>query len=92
MTKIATLRADLLGRLSALQEQQRVEESVAGADVRIWKYCERVTKELYRQDFDGRRATMANFGLKVLAVKGDVMITAVLDPGFMPNEGSSGRG
>ena len=29
---------------------------------------------------------MSRMGVKVLAVKGDVMITAELDPGFVANE------
>ena len=89
MAKLNALREDLLEQLGVLEEQQRLVEDVATADVRIREYCERLSESLDEMDFDGKRATMSAFGVKVVAVKGDAMVTAELDPGFVPNKDSS---
>ena len=76
-------------RLSVLEEQQVQEESVASAGEHIREYCRQVSAGLEELDADGKRALMSRMGVKVLAVKGDVMITAELDPSFVANEGTS---
>ena len=79
-------------RLSALEEQQVQEESVASAGERIREYCRQVSAGLEELDADGKRALMSRMGVKVLAVKGDVMITAELDPSFVANGVTSVEG
>ena len=76
-------------RLTALEDQQVQEEGVASAGERIREYCRQVSAGLEELDADGKRALMSRMGVKVLAVKGDVMITAELDPGFVANEDTS---
>ena len=86
----ATLEG-LRRRLAALEEQRLKEESVVAAGERIRDYCLRVSASLEGLDADGKRALMSRLGVKVVAVKRDLMITAEIDPGFVANEGSSGR-
>ena len=81
--------AGLWERLSALEDQQVREDNVASAGERIREYCRKVSAELEEMDMDGKRALMSRMGVKVLAVKGDLMITAELDPGFVVNEDTS---
>ena len=86
MAKLNALREGLLQQLSVLEEQRRLVEDAAKAGARIREYCKRLSQRLDEMDFDGKRATMSAFGVKVIAVKGDAMVTAELDPGFVPNE------
>ena len=76
------------GRLSALAEQQEREEIIMAAGDRIRDYCLKVSAGLDELDDDGKRALLSRLGVKVLAVKRDVMITADIDPGFLINEGT----
>ena len=78
----------LRGRLSALAEQQEREEIIMAAGDRIRDYCLKVSAGLEELDDDGKRALLSRLGVKVLAVKRDVMITADIDPGFLINEGT----
>ena len=89
MVKLSDSLKDLGSRLAALEEQREREGSVAEAGDRIREYCLRVSVELENLDADGKRALMSRLGVKVLAVKGDLMITAELDPGFVANEPTS---
>ncbi len=89
MAKLSTSVEDRRGRLKALEEQRTKEENVVAAGERIRDYCLRMSASLEGLDADGKRALMSRLGVKVVVVKGDVMITAELDPGFVANEGSS---
>ena len=89
MVKLSASLKDLRSRLAALEEQRDREESVAGAGDRIREYCLSISAELENLDIDGKRALMSKLGVKVLAVKGDLMITAELDPGFVVNKPTS---
>ena len=76
---------DLRGRLVALEEQRQKEENMAEAGNRIREYCQRVSEGLEELDDEGKRTLMFNLGIRVLAVKGDVMVMAELDSGFLAN-------
>ena len=91
MGEVSATLEGLRRRLAALEEQRLKEESVVAAGERIRDYCLRVSASLEGLDADGKRALMSRLGVKVVAVKGDLMITAEIDPGFVANEGSSGR-
>ena len=89
MVKLSDSLKDLRFRLAALEEQREREGSVAEAGERIREYCLMVSEELESLDADGKRALMSKLGVKVFAVKGDLMITAELDSGFVVNEVTS---
>jgi hypothetical protein len=61
------------------------------AGERIREYCQRVVAGLESLDADGKRALMFRLGIKVMAVKGDVMVTAEIDSGFMVNKNTTCR-
>ncbi len=86
MGEVLAKLEDLRGRLSVLEEQSKRQENVVAAGERIRDYCQRVSAGLDELDADGKRALLSRLGVKVLAVKGDVMITAELDAGFVVNE------
>ena len=86
MGEVLARLKDLRGRLSVLEEQSKRQENVVAAGERIRDYCQRVSAGLDELDADGKRALLSRLGVKVLAVKGDVMITAELDAGFVVNE------
>ena len=82
---LATLE-DLRRRLAALEEQRERHENAVAAGERIRDFCRVMSAGLEGLDADGKRALMLRLGVKVLAVKGDVMITAEIDSGFVANE------
>ena len=89
MAKLSASRADSQSRLASLEQQRASAETVEEAGERIREYCQRVSAELDDLDVDGKRALMFRLGIKVVAVKGDLLITAELDSGFVVNEDTS---
>lgn len=47
---------------------------------RVTEYCRQLEKQLEQVDFNGRRALLGVFGVRVEASRDDVSITVVLDP------------
>ena len=66
--------------LSALEEQQRMRDSAAEIRDRIADYCRQLEPKLANLDFDGKRALLGVFGVRVEAIREDVTITVVVDP------------
>ena len=91
MKKLSDKLDGLRGRLMALEEQRQKEENMLVAGERIREYCQRVVAGLESLDADGKRALMFRLGIKVMAVKGDVMVTAEIDSGFMVNKNTTCR-
>ena len=86
MEQVSAMLEDLQRRLKALEEQRESDENTAAAGERIRHYCRMVSAGLEGLDADGKRALMLRLGVGVLAVKGDLMITAQIDSGFVVNE------
>ena len=89
MEQVSAMLEDLQRRLTALEEQRERDENAVAAGERIRDYCRVVSAGLEGLDADGKRALMLRLGVKVLAVKGDVMITAEIDSGFVANEATT---
>ena len=89
MGRMTECLSRLRSRLAALEEQQKQEENAGLAGERIREYCERVAVGLDELDSDGKRELMFRLGVKVKAVKGDVMVVAEIDPGFVVNEATT---
>ena len=77
---VKALCDDKQSTLRLLQEQQRQRDDVAEAAERISAYCERLAQTVDELDFDGQRALLAAFGVRVEATRDDVSITVVVDP------------
>ena len=66
--------------LHVLEDQQRLADDVNKAEQRIFDYCELLSERLDGLDFEGKRSTMAAFGVKVEVTPEDLAITVVVDP------------
>ena len=66
--------------LRVLEEQQRLRDDSAVVRERITEYCRQLEEKLEHLDFDGRRALLGVFGVRVEASRDDVSMTVVLDP------------
>ena len=89
MSNLAASLDGLQKRLTALEGQRDQEMQVSLAGKRIRDYCQRMSVGLEGLDGEGKKALMSRLGVKVIAVKGDVMITASIDPGFVLTEDCS---
>ncbi len=89
MEQVLAVLEDLRHRLASLEEQRERDENAVAAGERIRDYCRVVSAGLEGLDADGKRALILRLGVKVLAVKGDVMITAEIDSGFVANKDST---
>ena len=63
-----------------LEEQQKQKDAGARAEEQIEAFCEQMSENLAGLDFDGKRATLGAFGVKVVATKENIAITVVVDP------------
>ena len=90
--QLSASREDLQNRLASLEQQRASADTVDEASERIREYCEQVRNELDDLDVDGRRALMSRLGIKVVAVPGDLLVTAELDSGFVVNEDTTPPG
>ena len=68
--------------LRVLEEQQRLRDDSAVVRERITEYCRQLEEKLEHLDFDGRRALLGVFGVRVEASRDDVSMTVVLDPKY----------
>ena len=66
--------------LRVLEEQQKQRDDEDAAEARIKEFCDRLAAKLPGLDFDGKRATLAAFGVKVLATVTELSVTVVVDP------------
>ena len=89
MNRLTSSLDVLQRRLTALQEQRAQEMEVSTAGERIRDYCQRMLVGLEELDGEGKKALMSRLGVSVMAVKGDVMIRASIDPGLLLTEGTS---
>ena len=66
--------------LRTLKEQQRQIDDVANAEQRITDFCRKLSERLPDLDFEGKRSTLAAFGVKALATPVDLSVTISVDP------------
>ena len=66
--------------LRALEDQQRFKDDAAEVERRIVEVCREVSGKLDGLDFEGKRATLAAFGVKVQATRDEMSMTVVVDP------------
>ena len=93
-SKIAPLKVltdEKQGSLDSLEAQQRLHDGADQMEQRVVAMCKQFSERLGSLDFDGTRALLSAFGVKVVAVKGDVSVTMVVDPAVAAlNMGRSG--
>ena len=83
MTQLGPLKAlcdDREASLRVLEEQQKKDEDADEAARRVAQYGQALSEKMHDQDFDGKRATLAAFGVRFEATRDDVSITVVVDP------------
>ena len=66
--------------LRTLKEQQRQRDDAANAEQRITDFCSKLSERLPALDFEGKRSTLAAFGVKALATPVDLSVTVSVDP------------
>ena len=64
------------------EEQERLRDDAAVVRERIAEYCRQLEEKLECLDFEGRRALLGVFGVRVEASRDDVSMTVVLDPKY----------
>ena len=82
-SRIAPLKAlydEKRQMLRVLEEQERLRDDAALVRERVTAYCHQLEEKLEHLDFDGRRALLGVFGVRVEASRDDVSMTVVLDP------------
>ena len=82
-SKIAPLKAltdEKQGTLDSLEAQQRLHDSADQVEQRVVAMCNQFSERIVGLKFDGIRALLSAFGVKVVAVKGDLSVTMVVDP------------
>ena len=93
-SKIAPLKVltdEKQGSLDSLEAQQRLHDGADQMEQRVVAMCKQFSERLGSLDFDGTRALLSAFGVKVVAVKGDLSVTMVVDPAVAAlNMGRSG--
>ena len=68
--------------LRVLEEQERLRDDAALVRERVTEYCRQLEEKLEHLDFEGRRALLGVFGVRVEASRDDVSMTVVLDPKY----------
>ena len=66
--------------LWVLEDQQRQKDDAVEVESRIVEICKQVSEKLDSLDFDGRRATLAAFDVRVQATREELSMTIVVDP------------
>jgi hypothetical protein len=82
-SKIAPLKAltdEKQGTLDSLEAQQRLHDGADQVEQRVVAMCNQFSERIVGLKFDGIRALLSAFGVKVVAVKGDLSVTMVVDP------------
>ena len=80
---VRALREELEKQLRAAVEKKEAIAGARDAGRRVEEYCERFRDGIGEFDFQGKRELMYALGIRVLAKRGDVSISAVVDPGFV---------
>ena len=75
--------------LRVLEAQVREQGDIGEMERRIVKVCEDVSDKLDSMDFDGKRAAMGAFGVKVVASRDSLSINLVVSPEVAGNSPSS---
>ena len=83
------LREEKERELSVLEEQRKQRDAGNHAEEQIEAFCRRMSENLDNMDFDGKRATLAAFGVKVQATPENISITVVVDPNVTTMETTS---
>ena len=76
--------------LGVLEDQQNKKDDVLHAKERIAEYCRRLEEGLDNLEVEGKRATLAAFGVKVKATREDLKVTMEINPGATTIQHSSG--
>ena len=66
--------------LRSLEAQQRQNYDVSATEQRFAEFCREVSAALPGLDFEGKRSTLAAFGVKVLATPIDLSVIVSVDP------------
>ena len=66
--------------LRVLEEQQKQNDDAEEAGRRVAQYCQAISEKLDNQDYGGKRATLAAFGVRYEATRDSLSITVKLDP------------
>ena len=66
--------------LRVFEEQQKQNDGADEAGRRVAQYCQAISEKLDDLDFDGKRATLAAFGVRFEATRDSLTITVKLDP------------
>lgn len=77
---IKALREEHERCVAQLEEQQRLSERVDEVELQLREYCARLAVGLDDLDWDGKRETLAAFGVRVEGVKDSYKITASIQP------------
>ena len=77
---IKALREEKQRQLRILEEQQKSKDEAAEAERRIAEYCQRFEEGLENLDIEGKRATLAAFGVRVEATPEELSTTITVDP------------
>ena len=89
MTKISFSGSSLLSgpiqdekqrALALLEEQERSRDDAALDQGRIVEMCERVSSKLDGLDFQGKRAVMEAFGVKIHVIRDDFRLVMEVSP------------
>ena len=80
---MGALREELERQLRAAVEKKEAIAGARDAGRQAEEYCERFRDGIGELDFQGKRKLMCALGIRVLAKRGDVSISAVVDPGFV---------
>ena len=67
--------------LGVLEDQQNKKDDALHAKERIAEYCRRLEEGLDDLEVEGKRATLAAFGVKVEATREDLKVTMEINPG-----------
>ena len=68
--------------LRVLEEQERLRDDADLVWERMAEYCHQLEEKLEHLDFEGRRALLGVFGVRVEASRDEVSMTVVLDPKY----------
>ena len=66
--------------LRAIEEQQRNQTAATEAKNQIAEFCGRITENLEKLDFEGKRAVLAAMGVRAVVTRQSMSITIVVDP------------
>ena len=83
MTQLGPLKAlcdEKESSLRVLEEQRKQNDDADEAAERVARYCQALSDKLDDLDFEGKRATLAAFGVRFEATRKTLSITVTVDP------------